>query len=430
MKGGLKALGIVGAIFAFMLLFAWINTSDETLDNSLENIDDTKFPISDYLYFEKQLDNIYNGNQNDPNNPNNPNNLNQNNADANNSDVNPNDSNLNNETNPFANEDENKDENTENKKDEDSKESKDDKESSSIGDMFDTFTDNSKKANEETAEEEVVDEETLRQRESLLSTRNGDISILSKGANSTNLSIEYGVSKFTNLDEQDKASNEHKLYRTISAMKMIPAVLLTNISSDIGGKCIAQVEEDIYAEMGKAILIPKGSKVLGNYANNNKIGEFRLNVLWTRILTPQGVNIMLTDSYGADLAGAMGIIGDVDSKYWQRYGIPLALSTLSNGLILSLNNLTSKASESAANSYATAQLMQNFQGDISGIMAAIINEQIKIKPTIRIEKGSRIFITSNKDIFFPIPKNNEVLARFFDEVKQETITQNSTEEAL
>lgn len=430
MKGGLKALGIVGAIFAFMLLFAWINTSDETLDNSLENIDDTKFPISDYLYFEKQLDNIYNGNQNDPNNPNNPNNLNQNNADANNGDVNSNDSNLNNETNPFANEDENKDENTENKKDEDSKETKDDKESSSIGDMFDTFTDNSKKANEETAEEEVVDEETLRQRESLLSTRNGDISILSKGANSTNLSIEYGVSKFTNLDEQDKASNEHKLYRTISAMKMIPAVLLTNISSDIGGKCIAQVEEDIYAEMGKAILIPKGSKVLGNYANNNKIGEFRLNVLWTRILTPQGVNIMLTDSYGADLAGAMGIIGDVDSKYWQRYGIPLALSTLSNGLILSLNNLTSKASESAANSYATAQLMQNFQGDISGIMAAIINEQIKIKPTIRIEKGSRIFITSNKDIFFPIPKNNEVLARFFDEVKQETITQNSTEEAL
>lgn len=432
MKGALKALGIVGLIFAFMLFFAWIGVDNETLDNSLENIDDTKFPISDYLYFEKPLEpsnpaqDIYRYN-NVANQPN-PNLIANNNAtnETNNPNAN---------ANPFASEDEKKEDNTEDNKDkkddknEDSKKSKDEKkeESNSIWDMFNK---KAKKVSEDAFEEEVVDEETLRQRQALLATRTGDISILSKGANAPSLSIEYGVSKFTNLDEQDKASNEHKLYRTISAMKMIPAVLLTNISSDIGGKCIAQVEEDIYAEMGKAILIPKGSKVLGNYANNNKIGEFRLNVLWTRILTPQGVNIMLTDSYGADLAGAMGIIGNLDSKYWQRYGIPLALSTLSNGLILTLNNVTQKATDSASNAYINAQMMQNFQSDISGIMAAIINEQVKIKPTIRIEKGSRIFITSNKDIFFPIPKNNEVLARFFDEVKQETITQSTTEEAL
>ena len=435
MKGGLKALGIVGAIFALMLFFAWIGVDDETLDNSLENIDDTKFPISDYLYFEKPLEpsnpaqDIYRYN-NVANQPN-PNLMANNTTNEN---PNANEPNPNANENPFANEDEKKDsENVDgkDKKDEESKDSKDEKkeESNGIEDMFNKFADKAKKVSEDAFEEEV-DEETLRQRQALLATRTGDISILSRGANAPSLSIEYGVSKFTNLDEQDKASNEHKLYRTISAMKMIPAVLLTNISSDIGGKCIAQVEEDIYAEMGKAILIPKGSKVLGNYANNNKIGEFRLNVLWTRILTPQGVNIMLTDSYGADLAGAMGIIGDLDAKYWQRYGIPLALSTLSNGLILTLNNVTQKATDSANNAYVNAQLMQNFQGDISGIMAAIINEQVKIKPTIRIEKGSRIFITSNKDIFFPIPKNNEVLARFFDEVKQENITQSVTEESL
>ena len=431
MKGAGKALAIVGAIIAFMLFFAWIGTDDDSLDNSLENIDDTKFPISDYLYFEKPLEpvnsnqNIYNI-YNNTNNVNNPNNANNNNATTPNT-----------EANPFADaNDEKKDE-----KSADNNATKKDESSSGIGDLFNKalgkgkeVADSTKKATSEIFEEEEVDEETLRKRQALLSTRTGDISILSRGKNETKMSFEYGVNKFTNLDEQDKASNEHKLYRTISAMKMIPAVLLTNISSDIGGKCIAQVEEDIYAEMGKAVLIPKGSKVLGNYANNNKIGEFRLNVLWTRILTPQGVNIMLTDAYGADLAGAMGIIGDLDSKYWQRYGIPLALSTLSNGLILTLNNLTSKYSsqsgtDSTTTAYMNAQLMQNFQGDIGNIMAQILNEQVKIQPTIRIEKGSRIFITSNKDIFFPIPKNNEVLARFFDEVKIET-TQATTEEAL
>lgn len=406
MKGGLKALVIVGAILGLMLFFAWIGIEDESLDNSLENIDDTKFPISDYLYFEKPLeptqpqnDYIYN------NSPNNNDVNNQSNA----------------LTNPFANDESNKEQQ------DNAEDSKTIKDEFSITNLFNETMDKASKLGEETFEAEAVDEEILRQRESLLATRTGDITILSKNKNEVKLSIEYGVNKFSNLDEQDKASNEHKLYRTISAMKMIPAVLLTNISSDIGGKCIAQVEEDIYAEMGRAILIPKGSKILGNYANNNKIGEFRLNVLWTRILTPQGVNIMLTDSYGADLAGAMGIIGDLDSKYWQRYGIPLALSTLSNGLILTLNNLTSKSNESANNAYVNAQLMQNFQGDISGIMAQIINEQVKIKPTIRIEKGSRIFITSNKDIFFPIPKNNEVLARFFDEATIKTTTSTSDE---
>lgn len=426
MKSILKALVIIVAIFTLMLFFAWINMSDESLDNSLENIDDTKFPISDYLYFEKPLEpvnpnqniyNIYNQNSINGNNPNNP--------------TNPNAT-----QNPFAENGESNTDSSESSESLDNNATKKDESSSGIGDLFDKalgkgkeVADSAKKATNEIFEEEVVDEETLKKRQALLSTRTGDISILSRGKNETKLSFEYGVNKFTNLDEQDKASNEHKLYRTISAMKMIPAVLLTNISSDIGGKCIAQVEEDIYAEMGKAVLIPKGSKVLGNYANNNKIGEFRLNVLWTRILTPQGVNIMLTDAYGADLAGAMGIIGDLDAKYWQRYGIPLALSTLSNGLILTLNNVTQKATDSTSNAYMNAQLMQNFQGDIGNIMAQILNEQVKIQPTIRIEKGSRIFITSNKDIFFPVPKNNEVLAKFFDEVKIET-TQTTTEEAL
>lgn len=294
MKGGLKALGIVGAILGLMLFFAWIGIEDESLDNSLENIDDTKFPISDYLYFEKPLeptqpqnDYLYN---NTPNN-----------SDANNQSNAP--------TNPFENNESDKEQ--QDKTDD----SKDIKDGFNIANLFNETIDKASKLGEETFEEEI-DEEVLRQRESLLATRTGNITILSKNKNEVKLSIEYGVNKFSNLDEQDKASNEHKLYRTISAIKMIPAVLLTNISSDIGGKCIAQVEEDIYAEMGKAILIPKGSKILGNYASNNKISEFRLNVLWTRILTPQGVNIMLTDSYGADLAGAMGIIGDLDSKYW------------------------------------------------------------------------------------------------------------------
>ena len=400
LKNILKIIFIFIGFFSTLAIIAYFNIDDENIiNNSLENIDDTKFPISDYLYFEEEkLKETHNESNNEVN------------------------------LNPLANNEENNQIEEQIKKEE----------NNNISNIFSNITSNTKeKLSIDIFKNDNNDDETIqdppnqinkknnkklnKEIEALLATRfNKNVLTINKTKHESQ--IEYGVDSFSNLSEQDKASNEHKLYRTISAMKMIPAILITNISSDIGGKVIAQVEEDIYAEMGVAVLIPKGSKVLGNYASNNKIGEYRLSIFWTRILTPEGINIMLSDAYGADLSGAMGAIGNLDSKYWQRYGIPLALSTLSNGLILSINNITTKYTDKSNNNllpFLNAELMQNIQGDISNIMAEIIREQVKIQPTIRIEKGSRIFITSSKDIFFPIPKKNEVVAKFFNEVKDE-----------
>ncbi len=133
--------------------------------------------------------------------------------------------------------------------------------------------------------------------------------------------IEYGVDSFENLKAQDKGTNENKLLRTITADKMIPAFLITPISSQIAGKVTAQVETDIFANMGRAVLIPKGSKVIGYYNNNNKIGEYRLNIAWTRIITPQGINIMLTNARGADVKGYNGLIGKVIARNFSKYGM-------------------------------------------------------------------------------------------------------------
>ncbi len=86
------------------------------------------------------------------------------------------------------------------------------------------------------------------------------------------LEKEYGSSGFKNFKRKNIASSENKLLRTITADRMIPAILITPISSEIGGsKIVAQVESDIYATMGRAVLIPKGSRAIGYYNSNNKI---------------------------------------------------------------------------------------------------------------------------------------------------------------
>lgn len=214
--------------------------------------------------------------------------------------------------------------------------------------------------------------------------------------------IDYGDNSFDNLKSKVSVSHQTKLYRTILASSVIPAVLEDGISSNIAGQVVAQVESDIFASMGSVVLIPKGSKAIGYYESNNKIGEYRLNVVWSRIITPLGINIILPDSTGADISGKNGLIGLLDNKYWERYGIPLTLSTLSNALLIGISNLTAKVPN-----YQTQVLFEQAGSDLSVIMQNIMKDQIKINPTLEILAGSRILIKTRSDIWFPEPKPNE-----------------------
>jgi len=226
----------------------------------------------------------------------------------------------------------------------------------------------------------------------------------------------YGDSGFSNQQSIDVATNEHRLYRMLRAGRLIPAVLMTPIVSNIEGIITAQVEQDVYAAQGRAVLIPRGTKVMGFYKNDNKIGQSRLSIVWREMITPQGVNILLTNAMSADSRGINGIEGYLDNKFSQRYGLGLFLNTLSNGLMISISNLTQK--NGTMTSPYTAQLFSNAQGDINNIFKQLIQEQSKIKPTIEIRAGSRIFITPTTHMWFPIPKNGEVMAQYFNDEYQ------------
>lgn len=231
-------------------------------------------------------------------------------------------------------------------------------------------------------------------------------------------SIEYGVDSFSNYNKRDIGTNEHKLLRTITADKMIPAFLVTPISSALSGKVVAQTETNIYGTMGRAVLIPKGSKVIGYYKNNNKIGEYRLQIAWTRIITPQGIHILLTNARGADVKGYSGLIGEVISRNFEKYGMPLLVSTLSNGLLLAGSAYLNKEAGETSNlygQYALTELSNSMKNDVSAVVEQILRDNAKLNPIIIIREGSRVFISPNTDIFIPVPRGKEVLAEFFKE---------------
>lgn len=239
-------------------------------------------------------------------------------------------------------------------------------------------------------------------RAQILSDRGSEIS-------SINQSLKFGVDGFSNQKSIDISTNEHRLYRTIRAGRMIPAILTTAISSDLNGVVTAQIEQDIYATMGKAVLIPRGSKAIGFYTNDTEIGHERLEIMWREIITPQGINIMLTDAIVADNMGMNGAVGAVNNKYWERYGIAYSISTVTNALLLTI---ASKMKNS--NQYAT-EVYSNAKSDISSVVQDIIQQQSQIKPTIEIQSGSRIFLVPTNHMWFAKPKNGEVLMQYFND---------------
>lgn len=244
-------------------------------------------------------------------------------------------------------------------------------------------------------------------RAQILANRNNEVKSVNQN------SSKYGIDSFSNQKPVDISTNEHRLYRTIRAGRLIPAILTSAISSDLSGIVTAQIEQDIYAAMGRAVLIPRGSKAIGFYTNDTKIGHERLEIRWREIITPQGINIMLTDAIVADNMGMNGAIGAINNKYWERYGIAYSISTITNALLLGIASKIENGNN-ANNAYVN-EIYSNARSDVSSVVQDIIQQQSQIKPTIEIKSGSRIFLVPTNHMWFAKPKNGEVLMQYFND---------------
>src|SRR3546814_2996545 len=76
---------------------------------------------------------------------------------------------------------------------------------------------------------------------------------------------------------------------TVPQGTLIPAVLETAFNSTGSGFARALVQRDIYGFDGARVLIPLGSRLIGEYASDTSPGQKRAFVTWTRIIRPAGV---------------------------------------------------------------------------------------------------------------------------------------------
>lgn len=177
------------------------------------------------------------------------------------------------------------------------------------------------------------------------------------------------------------------LDRLVPQGAVIGAVMETALNSDQPGFARAVTQRDMYSFDGSAVLIPAGSRLIGQYKSGVAQGASRLFVLWTRLIRPDGVSIELASPATDDL-GRGGIGGKVNRHFVQRFGGAVLTSVLSGAI--------------SAGSAALSRGSTVFVG--SGGQAANLVSQAgqtsDVPPTITTRQGANVRVFVARDLDF------------------------------
>jgi type IV secretory pathway VirB10-like protein len=180
----------------------------------------------------------------------------------------------------------------------------------------------------------------------------------------------------------------------VKAGTIIPAALSTAINSDLPGEVIAQVTEPVYDHAtGRTVLIPQGSRLIGQYDSQVAYGQSRALVAWNRIIMPNGRSINIGSMTGADLAGASGLQDQTDGHFWQ----------LAKGVVLSTLFSVGAASAQDAGARSSGGLVINsatsgVSNEAQQVGQRITERDLNRQPTIRVRAGWPLRVIVNKDM--------------------------------
>ncbi len=172
---------------------------------------------------------------------------------------------------------------------------------------------------------------------------------------------------------------------TVPQGTVIQAVLETALDSNRPGFVRAIVSRDVRSFDGNRVLIPRGSRLFGEYKADLADGQNRAFVTWQKLTRPDGVQIVL-ESPAADPLGRAGIKGKVNSHFFSRFANALLQSALDIGVGVATRS---------ASGGDTVVL------GLPGSQQTVINPQSQaIKPTLSVRQGSSVSVFVARDLDF------------------------------
>ena len=168
----------------------------------------------------------------------------------------------------------------------------------------------------------------------------------------------------------------------------IDCTLETAIDSSLPGMTTCVTATDVWSADGSVVLLERGSRLVGETRGEVRQGHERLFVLWSEARTPAGVVVELA-SPATDALGRSGVAGEVDTHFAARFGAAILISLLDAGT----------AAAVAAQGSGDGSVLIAPQGS-SQVVAAVLEQTVKIAPTLRVAQGERLQVLVARDVSF------------------------------
>ena len=200
--------------------------------------------------------------------------------------------------------------------------------------------------------------------------------------------------------------------RMILADKAIPAVLTRSLDSrfpEVPASAI--VERNIYSESGRKIIIPAGSRLIGEMSPGGGAGEdnslaTKMNISWKRLIRPDGAAFFFQDEASSgDAQGRGGVSAYLDLQLIKRFGMP-TLSTVISSAILYLSASNDKPTLSSDGEVALSERQEaaqdartNFSDQMDQMFQDVLDDLSKLMPAVYVPSGTRITVFAKTDLW-------------------------------
>ncbi|CAM5613355.1 type IV secretion system protein VirB10 [Aquamicrobium terrae] len=177
----------------------------------------------------------------------------------------------------------------------------------------------------------------------------------------------------------------------LQAGAVIPAAIITGIRSDLPGQITAQVTENVYdSPTGSLLLIPQGTRIIGQYDDGVTFGQRRVLLVWNRLILPGGRSIVLERLPGADASGYAGLEDGIDYHWWDL----MKAAGLSTLLAVGAELATSDEDR------LIRAIRDGAQDTVNQAGQQIVQRQLQVAPTLTIRPGFPVRIIVTRDLVF------------------------------
>jgi type IV secretory pathway VirB10-like protein len=181
---------------------------------------------------------------------------------------------------------------------------------------------------------------------------------------------------------------------------ILETVLINRLDGQFSGPVECLLSTDVYSNDRQHLLIPAGSKLLGETKRVDSLGQKRLAVAFHRLLMPDGFSVSLDQFKGLNQIGDTGLRDQVNNHYLRIFGVSLAIGVL--------GAVAEAGTGSAITASGTDLMRQGLAGSMAQSSAQILDKFLNILPTVTIREGHRVKVYLSGDLALPDYNNHKM----------------------